>query len=307
MEVVERHFRVMASEAVVILNGGDVATAGAAEQRLRFLEASWSRFLPESDITHLNDAGGAFVDVQPETVQPIRVMIEAWEFTAGRYDPTLLPNLICAGYISSIDDPSRRTRLNALTRSGPLSAIELDMQHSRVRIPAELSLDAGGIGKGFAGDLVVAEMLARGVPGVLVSIGGDVVVGGEPPELAGWSVGVQNPFRPSEDLVTLLVRSGAVCTSSTQSRRWISDGLEMHHLIDPATGIPSTSSLATVTAVASAGWIAEAHAKAALLEGDPDAIRWLDSHGVAGVVVRHDGTFVQSSALTTATTIGAQI
>ncbi len=306
MEVVEHHFRVMASDAIVILNSGDMAHAQYAEERLRFLEAAWSRFVSESDITRLNNADGVSVAVAPETVQLVQAMVKAWTLTAGRYYPTLLPNLIGAGYAASTEDPSLRTRLNALTHAGPLTDITIDARKCRIRIPAMLSLDAGGIGKGLAADLVAHELVDLGVGGALVSIGGDLAAKGVPTQPRGWIVGVQNPFVPTEDVATLFVNNAAVCTSSTRSRRWVTeDGHEAHHLIDPGTGRSSNSSVASVSAIAPEGWLAEAHAKAALLEGEDDAIRWLDSYGVPGVVVYHDGTFERSAALTVSSLIGA--
>lgn len=296
----------MANDALVILNGGSGSHANYAEERLRFLEAVWSRFVDESDITRLNRAGGEWVSVAPETVELVHAMIRAWTLTGGRYDPTLLPNLIRAGYETSRVDVSRRTRLDALTHAGPLTDIEVDERRGCVRMPSTLSLDAGGIGKGLAADLVARELLDAGVAGALVSIGGDVVATGIPTQPQGWIIGVQNPFRPSDDLMTLFVNNMAVCTSSTQSLRWVAaNGETAHHLIDPSTGLPSRSALATVTAVAPEGWRAEAHAKAALLEGENDALRWLDSYGVPGVVVHDDGRFERSAALAHTSLIGA--
>ncbi len=62
-------------------------------------------------------------------------------------------------------------------------------------------------------------------------------------------------------------------------------GVEQHHVIDPATGMTSTTDLATVTVVANAGWLAEAHATAALLAGSAGALVYLEAHGLTGVVI----------------------
>ena len=58
-----------------------------------------------------------------------------------------------------------------------------------------------------------------------------------------------------------------MATSSTRSRRWIHDGAIRHHVIDPASGAMSDTDLAAVTVIARSGWLAEAHATAAILAG----------------------------------------
>ena len=62
-----------------------------------------------------------------------------------------------------------------------------------------------------------------------------------------------------------------------------------HHVIDPAAGASSTTDLATVTVIARSGWLAEAHATAALLSGSANVIDYLDSHELTGIAVPLDG------------------
>jgi len=65
------------------------------------LESLWSRFLPDSELTRLNNAEGSPIEVDPATVGLIREMRAGFVETAGAFDPTLLPSLIDAGYAES--------------------------------------------------------------------------------------------------------------------------------------------------------------------------------------------------------------
>jgi thiamine biosynthesis lipoprotein len=215
----------------------------------------------------------------------------------------MLPALMAAGYRSSIDDPRRVTVLPSgavrldglvhvdLTHVDPtLAHAEIDPVGGTVRLPPGLIIDAGGIGKGLAADLTVALMLEAGAKGAMVSIGGDISMGGQPPA-GGWNVLIEHPRRRGEpdDLVgTIAVGGGGVATSSTTSRRWHHDGTERHHVIDPWTCSPSSTDLSSVTVVARSGWLAEAHATAGILSGSADVIDYLDRHELSGLAVTSD-------------------
>jgi thiamine biosynthesis lipoprotein len=274
---------------------------------LDHLEARWSRFLPDSDVTRLNLAAGHPVPVDPTTITLLNAMIDAWHQTEQRFDPTTLEALLAAGYRASIDDPARVTLLPpsitdldasfARVDDDPtLDGVEVDLAAWTVRLPVGLVIDAGGIGKGLAADLAVAHALTSGADGAMVSIGGDIALGGQPPA-DGWTILVEHPDPARDAVATLAVAGGGIATSSTRSRRWRQDGSERHHVIDPWTGAPSTTDLASVTVVARSGWLAEAHATAAILAGSHEVIGYLDRHDLSGVAVTNDNQVLATDDL----------
>ncbi len=293
----------MASELqlVTITTDGTTNTGwnNSAVELLDHLEACWSRFLPDSDVSRLNLACGEPMEVDPTTITLLDTMIDAWHATEQRFDPTTLHALMAAGYTTSIDDPRRVTilpsgavHLDSLGgldhTSATLDDIDIDHEARTVRLPAGLSIDAGGIGKGLAADLAVAHIRRSGATGAMISIGGDISMGGCAPD-GGWTVMVEHPDPARGVLTTLAVGGGGVATSSTRSRRWRHEGSERHHVIDPWTGSPSTTDLSSVTVVARSGWLAEAHATAAILSGSRHVIDYLDRHELSGLAVVADG------------------
>lgn len=309
----------MASELqlVAITADGSASTgwSDSAVELLDHLEACWSRFLPDSDVSRLNLSCGEPMEVDPTTRTLLDAMIDAWHTTEQRFDPTTLPALMAAGYRSSIDDPQRVTILlsGAVQLDGPdattpadatltdptLDDVEIDRAANSVRLPAGLAIDAGGIGKGLAADLTVAHMLRAGLDGAMVSIGGDISMGGRPPD-GGWTVLIEHPgHRHDVDHLvgTIAVGGGGVATSSTTARRWQHQGNERHHVIDPWTGSPSTTDLSSVTVVARSGWLAEAHATAAILSGSEHVIDYLDRHELSGLAVAADGRVLATEDL----------
>ncbi len=288
----------MASDVEVIAVGAPAGVVRWAMQRISLLEQRWSRFLPFSDLTALNTAGGSPVQVHADTVRLVLAMLEGWALTEGLYDPRVLVSLVEAGYCASIEDPRARSALPPPAMpawAAPLptpidleASVEVGISTTTVRVAPGVGLDPGGIGKGLAADLVVGEMLESGCRGALVCIGGDLAAVGEPPDSAGWRIAVEDP-RHGPDPFWLEIDGGGVATSSTLSRRWVHEGRERHHHIDPRTGDEALcAGLASVTVVARAGWLAEVHATAALQCG-PSAAGYLRERALHGVVQGLDG------------------
>ena len=60
-------------------------------------------------------------------------------------------------------------------------------------------------------------------------------------------------------------------------------------MVDPESGRPAETDVASVTVIAPAAWRAEVLATAALLGGAADAPRYLEGQGVQGLVVDRAG------------------
>lgn len=298
MEVAEVRFRVMASDAQVILVGPQPHAADRAEERLRELEQRWSRFIDDSDISRLNRSQGEWLEVHPDTIALITTMQEAAADTGGLYDPTMLFELLDAGYTASVEDAARLSVLVDLPCPGH-SVHEIVMDGTRVCTPPTLGLDPGGIGKGLAADLVVAEIMDGGTGGALVSVGGDLVAAGSSPHGAGWFVDVEDPHLSSASVTQLELESGGVATSSTNSRAWLRHGVRRHHVLDPRIRAGAATDITSVTVVGRSGWLAEAHATAAIVQPWRDALRYFDDRELTGIIVTDDRRTIMTGLLAT--------
>jgi len=222
--------------------------------------------------------------------------IDAWRVTDGAFDPTVLPALIAAGYDRDFDAVARDQRgtgsVDDPTPTPGCDGIELDAVVGAIRMPPGVAIDVGGIGKGRAADLLALELLDRGATGVLVDLGGDLRVAGEAPEVApgvrGWVVGIDDPLDTGAT-GRLMLADGGIATSSRLRRHWTRDGRPMHHLVDPRTGAPATTGLASVTVLAGSACHAEVVAKAAFVLGPARGAALITRLGVTGVMVHDDG------------------
>jgi thiamine biosynthesis lipoprotein len=292
--VTHRRFRAMGSDAHVILVGGPSGLIEEAALRIAMLEQRWSRFIPSSEVSLLNDRAGAWVSVSPETRLLVERGYEAWRLTGGRFDPTVLGAVVRAGYDVSfehIDDPRPSAHSTLF-----LGCADIEIDGGRVRLPPHTGFDPGGIGKGLAADLVVAELLAAGADGACVNLGGDIRVAGTGPRGEGWIIDIDHLWSP-EPIGRIGLLGGGVATSTTLARRWTADGDERHHVIDPDTGQPSETDLTLTTVVAAEAWMAEVLAKAVLLRGAEHPFDLMGASGAEAVVVDDQGNVAASSGM----------
>ncbi len=280
---------------------------GTARHDLSRMEERWSRFLPDSDISRLNRSGGDWVAVSADTIVLLDWCVRLWRRTGGAFDPTVGSILESLGYDRSFGD------VVGSPPPGPLSAqrrpppgcrgIEIDRGAGRARVPAGVRLDAGGLAKGLAADLVAEGLISAGASGACVNLSGDVSARGDGPGGPGstWSVGIEHPLRPGAVLAVahLDPEGGAVASSSTLLRRWH----DRHHLVDTTTGAPSATGLAAVTVIHRSGACADAYTKIAFSSPSPDrAADTFEALQVAAILVLEDGRELWTSPLEAART-----
>ena len=284
-------FRVMGTDTHVVVVGGPTWCCKHAVGRLASLEALWSRFRDDSEISRLNAAGGRPVVVSRVTFELIQRAVRAWERTGGAFDPTVLRALEAAGYDRDYADVALAPSTNEDGEAPPVppgaGVVELDALVRAVRLPPEVALDLGGIAKGFAADLVTAELLDAGAHGVCVNLGGDLRVSGAPPSGDGWTIEIERePGQPigSDAPDVLVVAEGGVATTSRRRRVWRRGGEDRHHVIDPRTGRPAHVPWSSVTVIAGCATDAEPAATAAFLSNDAgSAARALRAFGAIGL------------------------
>jgi thiamine biosynthesis lipoprotein len=281
----------MGTIANLVLVGGTEDMLDDLVRTAEFLQSLWSRFLPESDVTRLNNAEGSPVTVNPLSAKLVSEMMAARTLTDGEYDPTILPKLLAEGYVASRVNPSNITVLPASAR-WPIDMTGTTIQDDIVTLPIGVTLDPGGIGKGIAADILANMALEQGALGILVEIGGDVRIGGTPPDGSQWRIDIEDPFVESQSIARVNLVDGAVATSSTLKRTWDNDGRTANHLIDVHTGQSMVSDVVTVSVIAVSAGIAEVIAKAGFTRHD--FLTWAPTLGAAAFVVYREGSTAQT-------------
>jgi len=283
--------------------GTTITTLAPAEHAMRAAEATralfaeWehalSRFLPESELSQLNAQAGAPVAVSSLLWDVLTAALQAALATDGRYDPTLLRQMLAIGYDRTFEEirggvpaaPRPAGEAQPRLLGGDWRRIRLDPARRLVTLPEGAGLDFGGIAKGMAVDAALDQLRALKLAPALVNAGGDLAVAGQPPNQPDWPIAVPGRDRHW----TIPLRHGAIATSTIMRRNWRQGEVARHHLIDPATGEPAKSDLLSVTVVAPLCRQAEVGAKVALLLGAEAGARFLEGHGMAGLLIPATG------------------
>ncbi len=288
-------FRALGTTAVIVVAEPEALPVGEALLRsyLDRVDATCSRFRDDSELARVNRRAGTVVQLSGELHRFVRAALDAARTTNGLVDPTLGADLRAAGYDRSFVhvEPRGRWRFESRSRaSAGWRRAELDDERRQLRVPRGVELDLGSTAKALAADVAASSIAGATGAGTLVALGGDIAVFGEAPA-EGWCVLVAERHDVGLDGVgeRVVLRSGGLASSSTRVRRWMTDRGEMHHLLDPQTGLPVRSVWHTVSVAAESCLDANIASTAAIVLGD-GAPAWLEQRGVHARLVARDGT-----------------
>jgi FAD:protein FMN transferase len=223
-----------------------------------------TRFSDRSELALLNGAEGEWVEVSAEMETLFREALRAYELSGGLVNAAVLPSMLAIGYTRSLAAGASTAKLEDARPAPPLNEV-LSLRPGLARLRVGCGLDLGGIAKGWMADRLAAQL----GPNAIANLGGDLRAIGPGPNGEGWAVGFAG--------VTVMLRDQGAATSSVRRRRWG----DLHHLIDPRTGLPSRSGLEEVSVVAATGGDAEVVAKTALLLGPGLATAYCAAHAQA--------------------------
>lgn len=229
---------------------GDIdAAVAAVREVVGAIDAACSRFRDDSELAMVNRAGGRPVAISGLLTAAVRVALLAAQRTGGVVDPTVGASVRAVGYDVSFEQLQSARPTVRLTCAPGWRCVELG--DGVVRVPDGVQLDLGATAKAFAADLAARRAAAASGGGVLVSLGGDIAVAGDPPA-GGWPVGIADShhvrFADADEMVD--VHFGGLATSSTTVRRWSAGARTRHHIVDPRAGRSAASGWRTVSVAA---------------------------------------------------------
>jgi FAD:protein FMN transferase len=212
------------------------------ERWVRGMAQRLTRFAPDSELSALNSHPNKWCPVSDDLASVLQAALDAYAVSGGLVSAAVLPSMMAIGYTRPLAQGPGVATVDKARPLPPLPEV-LELRRGEARVAS--GIDLGGVAKGWMADRL-AERLG---PGSLVNLGGDLRASGD------WPVDVAG--------TTLLLRDQAAATSSVRKRRWD----DVHHLIDPRTGLPSQTGLDEVSVVTTTAFEAEVVAKTALLLG----------------------------------------
>lgn len=266
---------------------GSADAADAVEQELFRLDKLLSVTGENSDVFLLNR--GRRAQLSDETAELLRSAIALSRRTDGAFDPTVYPLVQLWGFTEGTQRVPAQDELQAVLDNIGIENIEQD--GNAVTLKNGAQLDFGGIAKGYAAEKCAALLQTAGVEAALLSLGGNVQTIGTKPDGSQWAVGIADPAQPAQAIATLrFTGSLALVTSGGYQRYFEEDGVRYHHILDPETGMPAQSGLASVTVLAESGTLADALSTALFVMGlDAAAQFWRSSDDFEAIFITDDG------------------
>ena len=258
-----------------------------------------SRFRQDSELTRFNQTYETPVQVSKTFWDVFNAAQKAEQMTDGLVTATLLDAIISAGYDRPFDLLSPQTlsvTAPHIKTTHTLAAIPTNEITREITLPHGMSLDFGGVAKGWSAHQAMKRLQAEGP--ALVDAAGDIAISGPRMDGSPWTIGIANPLQTDENIEVLSVYEGGVATSGKDRRRWIRNGVLQHHIIDPFTSQPAETDLLTVTVIAPNVMQAEAAAKVAFILGSLAGMTWLESQVTfAGLFILENGQTLHSKRM----------
>ncbi len=206
------------------------AAARAAFAELAGLEAELSRYIPNSDISRINNLQpGQETVVSPDTMDCLLAAQKLHRLTGGAFDPTL----------GKVAEEHKQTPSEAHASAHHLGMdnLELNPENLTVKVVRGYAdLDLGGIGKGFALDKMAKILREWRITRAMLNAGASTVLAMDPPaNQPGWPVVIRHPKNPDQIIEKPILANQALSASSI---------VRKSHIINPSTGKPVIDRLA---------------------------------------------------------------
>jgi thiamine biosynthesis lipoprotein len=266
------------------------------EREVAALDAACSRFRVDSELSLLNRSAGTATRVGTVLFEAVRTALDVAARTGGLVDPTVGGTLRRQGYDRTFAEVSLRDGRLVRASFAPVAgwgSVETDLRRRTIRLPPGVELDLGATAKALTADQAARTCAEAARSGVLVSLGGDIAVAGDPPA-GGWPVRIADDHAAPLDGPgpTVSISSGGLASSGTRVRRWTTVGGEHHHIVDPRTARPAVTPWRTVSVAAPSCVLANAASTAAIVLGEL-APAWLDEQRLPARLAAETGAVVR--------------
>lgn len=233
----------------------------------------YNLFDPGSWLNTINRrAADELVALDDMTFELLRTCIEVHQASGGAFDVTVAPLMHAWGFHSPSNQPDPDAIRTARETVG-MQHVLLDSASRTVRFTRPgVTLDLGGIAKGFAIDQATARLREEGATCALLHGGTSTVAAiGSPPESSGWRVELSTPNTLTNQAhPVVMLNDESLSVSAPQGRTIESGDATRGHVLDPRTGEPAACG-AFAAAVGKSACLTDAWATALLVLGHAPA------------------------------------
>jgi thiamine biosynthesis lipoprotein len=291
----------MGTVVEITLVGEDEEAANKATfqsfQEIKRIEHLMSPWIDSSDVTRINQsAGKEWVKVSQETLRVIKKAREISELAEGGFDITVGPLTQLWRVAREKGIPPSADELKKKLDLVNFRNVMIDQEEKVFLKKRGMSIDLGGIAKGYAVDRAFEVLRTLGYKNLIVNAGGDLRVGGSKLDQP-WSIGIQDPRSSEKIMATVTISDSAIATSGDYEKFFIYQGKRYHHIFNPKDGLPSDG-CQSVTIICKEGMVADALATAVFVLGpEKGYVLCQKLKGVDCLIVDKEGKIILAPGL----------
>ena len=291
----------MGTVVEITLVGVDEEAANKAAlqsfQEIKRIEHLMSPWIDSSDVTRINQsAGKEWGKVSPETLRVIKKAKEISELSEGGFDISVGPLTQLWRMAREKGIPPPAEELKQKLGLVNFRNVMIDQEEKVFLKKRGMSIDLGGIAKGYAVDRAFEVLRTLGYKNLIVNAGGDLRVGGSKLDQP-WSIGIQDPRSSEKIMATVTISDSAIATSGDYEKFFIYQGKRYHHIFNPKDGLPSDG-CQSVTIICKEGMVADALATAVFVLGpEKGYVLCQKLKGVDCLIVNKEGKIILAPGL----------
>ena len=252
------------------------------------------------------EAGKSAVRVDGSVIDFLEYCKEIYELTEGEVNIAM--GAVLRLWHECRTDASISTALARIPSRAELTEASLHCDINKIIINREestvyledpmMSLDVGAIGKGYAVEMVAKRLVANGVEGYVLDVGGNLRMIGDRPSGKGYRTGIKDPSDPSGGYSMILtVSKTSTATSGGYERYFVVDDEIYHHIIDKDTLYPAEH-MSSVTVITEDAGLADSLSTALFCMDIESGLALVESlDGVEAVWIKVDGTLIESAGI----------
>ncbi|MWB96480.1 FAD:protein FMN transferase [Flavobacterium sp. GA093] len=271
----------------------DINEVIAEISRIENLISDWK---PDSQVSEVNqNAGIRPVKVDREVFELTQKAIRFSEITNGAFDISFAAMDRIWKFDGSMTEmPSAEAIKKSVAKVGYKNII-LDSTQSTIFLKLKgMKIGFGALGEGYATDKCRKMMLEKGVQSGIVNASGDMSTWGKQPNGKDWNIGITNPFDTDKMVEIVPVNNGAVTTSGNYEKFVVFDGKRYSHIINPATGYPSTG-LCSVTVFGPSAEMANGFSTSLMVLGKKEGLKLLQNYpDYSCIMITDSGKIIKS-------------
>jgi thiamine biosynthesis lipoprotein len=253
-----------------------------------------------SELERVNQNAG--IQAVPVSGDFMTVLLRALyfaELTGGAFDPSIGPLVKLWGIGGEKERrPGEEEIIDARARVNYRDVVVDTARQTVYLRHSGMSLDLGGIAKGYAADEIVKILKEAAIQRAIIDLGGNVYALGSKSKKQKWRIGIQNPLAPrGEYLAVEEAADKTLVTSGVYERFFEENGVRYHHILDAKTGYPAVSGLLSVTIIAENSMDADALSTALFVLGYEKGAALLSQlPGVEAVFVFEDSSIKRTGS-----------